>query len=165
MCADRLTGRFHRQSGLSLVELVMFIVIVSVGVVGILSVMNTVTARSADPMVRKQALAVAESMLEEIMLKDFTNPTGGFTGASTQANRQSFDDIGDYNGFATVGIFPIDSATAIAGLGSYNVAVAVVADGNLGGLAAAQVRRITVTVTGPANTTVVLDGYRTNYAP
>jgi len=56
------------QAGISLIELVMFIVIVSVGVVGILSVMNVTTKSSADPMIRKQALAIAESVLEEIEL-------------------------------------------------------------------------------------------------
>ena len=151
------------QRGVSLVELVMFIVIVSVGIVGILSVMNTVTGSSTDPMVRKQAHAIAESMLEEVELKDFANPSGGFTGASTQANRPLFDDIGDYNGFTTTGIYPVDSGTAISGLGSYNVSVTVTGAA-LGGIAASDASLITVTVTGPGNTTVVLHGYRTNYA-
>lgn len=61
-----------REAGISLIELVMFIVIVSVGVVGILSVMNITTKSSADPMIRKQALAIAESLLEEIELQPFT---------------------------------------------------------------------------------------------
>jgi MSHA pilin protein MshD len=60
------------QSGISFIELVMFIVIVSVGVAGILSVMNITTRSSADPLVRKQAIAVAESLLEEIELRPFT---------------------------------------------------------------------------------------------
>ncbi len=62
----------HKQAGISLIELVMFIVIIGVAVVGILSVMNITTKSSADPIVRKQALAVAESLLEEIELMPFT---------------------------------------------------------------------------------------------
>lgn len=58
-----------RQAGITLIELVLYIVIVSVGIAGILSVMNVTTQHSADPMVRKQALAAAESLLEEILLK------------------------------------------------------------------------------------------------
>ena len=62
----------RRSAGLSLVELVIFIVLVSGAVIGILSVMNVTTQGSADPMVRKQALAIAESLLEEIVLMPLT---------------------------------------------------------------------------------------------
>lgn len=61
-----------RQGGLSLIELVMFIIIVSTAVVGILQVVSLTTGRSADPLLRKQALAIAESLLEEVELARFT---------------------------------------------------------------------------------------------
>jgi MSHA pilin protein MshD len=60
------------QKGISLIELIMFIVIVSVSLAGILLVMNTITRGSADPLVHKQALAIAESLLEEVELMPFT---------------------------------------------------------------------------------------------
>ena len=56
--------------GFTLIEVIIFIVVVAAGLAGILLVSNTVVASSADPMVRKQAVAVAESMLEEILLKE-----------------------------------------------------------------------------------------------
>src|SRR5574340_819211 len=62
----------HNQRGVSLVELVMFIVIVSVAVAGILQVMNITNRGSADPLIHKQALAIAESLLEEVELMPFT---------------------------------------------------------------------------------------------
>ena len=62
----------HNQRGISLIELIMFIVIVSVALAGILLVMNVTTRSSADPVVRKQALAIAESLLEEAELMPFT---------------------------------------------------------------------------------------------
>jgi len=65
-------SRLSRQGGLSLVELVVFIVIVSVSIVGIFLVLNLATRTSADPVARKQALAIAESLLEEIELMPFT---------------------------------------------------------------------------------------------
>lgn len=62
----------HKQRGVSLVELIMFIVIVSVALAGILLVMNVTTKSSADPVIHKQALAIAESLLEEVELMPFT---------------------------------------------------------------------------------------------
>ena len=60
------------QRGISLIELIVFIVIVSVALAGILLVMNVTTKNSADPLIHKQALAIAESLLEEIELMPFT---------------------------------------------------------------------------------------------
>ena len=62
----------HKQRGISLIELIMFIVIVSVALAGILLVMNVTTKNSADPIIHKQALAIAESLLEEVELMPFT---------------------------------------------------------------------------------------------
>ena len=157
------------QNGLSLIELIMFIVIVSVGVLGILSVLNVTARNSADPMIRKQVLAVAEAMLEEVLTKDFSNPPGGFTPATpgnpTQAERPSFDDIDDYNMTGawnwTGGRSLLDTSTSIMGLASYTVTVTV-AGAALNGIAAANSKAVTVTVTG-GNETVTLIGYRTNY--
>jgi len=64
--------RSAHQRGASLVELVMFIMIVGIALAGTLLVMNRTTSQSGDPMLRKQALAIAESLLEEIELKGFT---------------------------------------------------------------------------------------------
>ena len=157
--------------GFSLIEVIVFIMIVSTALAGVLSVMNLTTQHSADPLVRKQAIAVAESMLEEVSLHDFTKPVGGFPGPYTQANRQYFDSIGDYNGFAPPGgIYPIDSAIPITGLTGYSVTVNV-ASADLGpaasliSAASNQSKLITVTVTGPDNVSVVLAGYRTAYGP
>ena len=158
----------RRYSGFSLVEALLFIVIVSVALAGVLSVMNFTTLHSADPLIRKQAIVVAESLLEEIMQHNFSNPIGGFGGVASQANRPLFDDIGDYNGFATTGIFPIDSATPIPALARYNASVRV-ADTALGPagsqIPAGSVKLITVIITGPDNVPIMLSGYRSAYAP
>ena len=159
MCTSR------RQAGVTLVELILYIAIVSVGIAGILSVMNITTLHSADPMVRKQAIAAAESLLEEILLKDFSNPSGGYSGA----DRSQFDDVDDYSGYASTGISTIDGSP-IAALADYDVSVSVVPEA-LGAVAAGQAKRITVTVSGPGTPTspggesIQISGYRTNYAP
>ena len=147
-----------RQAGFTLIELIIFIVVVSAGLAGILSVMNTVVKSSADPMVRKQTIAIAESLLEEILLKEYANPVGGYTGTT----RSQFDDVSDYAGYTTTtGIVDMMGAS-VAGLGSYNIApaVTVVSTSDLTGVTA---KKITVSVTDPAGNIISLSGYRSNY--
>ncbi len=166
MCIEPSFPREVRQRGISLVELIMFIVIISVAVVGVLLVMNLTTAHSADPLVRKQALAIAESLLEEIELQDFNNPDGGFTpaipGNPTLLERAKFDDVTDYNGFATTGIYAIDG-TPVTGLSGYNVLATRVEPKALGNIPAASAVLITVTVADPTGEKTVAAGYRVAY--
>jgi MSHA pilin protein MshD len=145
------------ESGVSLIELIMYIVIVSVAMAGILQVMNANTTFSADPLVKKQARAVAESLLEEIELQSFAT-------IANAAGRQNFNDVMDYDGYATTGVFPANgAAVAVSGLGDYNVAVAVsaVVWGNIPSTSAIQ---ITVTVNNlNASQVVEAIGYRVGY--
>lgn len=68
-----MSSMFRRTSrGVTLVELIVFIVIVGVAMAGLFAAFNTITAASADPQVRKQVLAIAESMMEEVQLMPFT---------------------------------------------------------------------------------------------
>lgn len=75
----------NRQRGITLVEQIVFIVVVSVGVLGVLSTMGPSLRFSADPQLRKQQLAIAESLLSEILHQPFTycDPDDG--NASTAA--------------------------------------------------------------------------------
>lgn len=146
----------HRERGMTLMELVLAIVVIGVGLAGVLVAFNQAVFRSADPMVRKQMLAIAEEMMEEISLKSFTvQPAVPGAGCG----RIPYDDVMDYNGYASVGICDIDG-NAIAALSSYNTAVAVAAGALPNGVAAL---RITVTVTHGADT-LSLVGYRTGWA-
>jgi MSHA pilin protein MshD len=153
-----------RQRGVSLIELIMFIVIVSISVAGILLVMNRVTGRSADPLIRKQALAVAESMLEEIQLQDM--PSGVACAGTLGANaaRTGASNVCDYNNYhTTAGILTFSTNGPVSGLESYNITnVSVTEIAALGGTAvtAGSGVQITVTVAGPAGTTVGASGYR-----
>jgi len=72
MCIERACRRSRMPRGFTLIELVIFIVIVGVGVVGILSVLNLTARNSADPLIRKQMLAIAEGLIEEVELMPFT---------------------------------------------------------------------------------------------
>ncbi|MGQ0546253.1 MAG: type IV pilus modification PilV family protein [Betaproteobacteria bacterium] len=186
--------RASAQRGVSLVELIVFIVVVSTAVMGVLGALNVATRSSADPMLQKQALAIAEALLEEIQLQPFTYcdpddaaaasalssadctggaggpndenrlPLGPEAGEARASATTPFDNVSDYNGFAMgPGITDLTGA-AIAGLGNYSASVAVANQG-LGAVPPADSLLITVTVTGPGDTTVVLHGYRLRYAP
>jgi len=50
----------------------MFIAIVGMAIAGVLVVYDRAVRSSADPMVRKQAIAVAESLLNEVLLQPFS---------------------------------------------------------------------------------------------
>jgi len=154
-----------KQRGISLVELIMFIVIVSVALAGILLVMNVTTKSSADPLVHKQALAAAESLLEEIELQDFISAAGA-TVPVNQANRASlYHIVSDYQGFNTTGIYTVDGVAPITGLGNYNITNVTVVSAALGNITSASnnAKLITVTVTDPQGNAMQISGYRTAY--
>lgn len=138
-----------------MVESIIFIVLVAVAIAGVMGVMNTVTARSGDPMVRKQAVAIAEALMEEVLLMPMTycDPdddnvltAAAGAGCAVAANDQTvlapqsgesryststpFDNVADYNGFDTAtasltGIRHIDGGL-ISGLDGYSATVSVV---------------------------------------
>lgn len=72
MCTELHRPTLARQRGISFVELIIFMVIIGVGLAGILNAMNLSTRLSADPLVRKQALMLAEGLMEEVQLARFT---------------------------------------------------------------------------------------------
>lgn len=61
-----------RQAGLTMIELIVFIVVVGLLVTVVLGSLSNIGARSADPLLRKQAMLRAESLLEEVSLAHFT---------------------------------------------------------------------------------------------
>lgn len=158
MCTDR---QAVRQRGLTLIELLVFIIIVSVGIAGILSVMNVVVKSSADPVIHKQAAAMVEAILEEIMSKDYA-PNAGYPqpAAATCPSRMLADDVDDYancNGAASIAGNDTLGADAIAGLAAYRATVvidAVTVEGR-------PMKKITVTVSGPVSFS--LSGYKASY--
>jgi len=145
-----MNERMRRHAGFTLIELVIFIVIVSVGITGILLVMNTVVASSADPMVRKQALALADSILEEILQKEYADPDG----TSGETTRATFDDVDDYNGKSNSTFTDLPSSLA-----SYLITIVVDAPAPLNGVTT---KRVRVTVSH-GNESITLTGYRGNY--
>ena len=160
MCTETGTGAAS-QSGASLIELVMFIVIVSTALGGVLLIMNQ--ANGADPLIRKQATTAAYSLLEEIESRDFMPAAGAAHARTTQANRTAYHTVGDYDGFAASGIFPVsDEASASPILTGYEVTVSVrPLAPSWNGIAAGGAVQIRVIVTAQGTGSVVAVGYRT----
>jgi len=173
--AKALDRRVHVSSGrcergMSLVELVMAIVIVSAALSGVLLTFDFGTARSADPMLQTQAQSVARAYLEEIIGQAYDDPDGNESGEV----RATFDDVDDYHALSNNGCVATSSACPSLGdcacdqlgqpvdeLPDYVVAVTV-SNTTLGAVAA---RRVDVLVTHAVNPDlrVNFSGYRTSY--
>ena len=182
------------QEGLSLIELILFIVIVGVGVAALLSVFNVAVRGSADPLVRKQLLAVAESVMEEVTLQPFTycdpsdaevltandadvgagncatlaeaqGVSGGESGQSRYSASSPFNNVNDYAGFSMSPIRDLQNAVVVP-LQNYSASVAITPAGDQFGLADAAALRIVVTASRlNSSEQLSLTGYRFRYAP
>lgn len=141
----------RRQRGVTLVELIMFIVIVSIALTGIVAVMRMTTADSGDPLRRKQALMLAEGLLEEVRSAGFTlcdpaSPNFDTAQSAAQCDiperwgrpsletpgARPFDNVNDYvaqpgvpaAAFDTGGVL-VDAAGAPIGLAGYAARVTI----------------------------------------
>lgn len=150
-----LRAQHRRQAGVTLIELVMFIVVIAIAVTGVLLVYANTVRYSADPVVRKQMLAVAEAMLEEAASMPFTycdpddldariagqavvsagdcastvEMIGPEAAEARHAPANPFDNVNDYAGFDTANATPAGitdiSGTVVRGLSGYRAQIAV----------------------------------------
>lgn len=172
----------RRQCGFSLIELLVFIVVVGVGVAGLVSVMNPSIRFSADPMRTKQMQAIAEALLNEIVHQPFTwcdpddpaastaqayaactwpQNTGTFTPGESRLGG-TFDNVDDYGGYSMVNVTDVTGGNAMAG---YTASVTIARAGSAMGLAD-NTAALSVTVTVSfGHDSFSLTGYRFRYAP
>jgi MSHA pilin protein MshD len=179
-----------RQHGITLIELIVFIVIVGVALTGMLTVFNLTARTGADPMIRKQMLAIAEGLMDEVAAQPFTwcdpdDPVAATAISAVCATQEFtapgapeagetrvgpappfFDNVNDYNGLAGI----INNITGTAMPVGYSAGITVVqsALGPLVPLAnqvpLAASLLITVTVSFN-NENLTVQGYRTRYVP
>lgn len=185
----------RRQGGVSLLELIVFIVVMGVGVLGLVSVIASLVRQSPDPMVRKQALAIAESLLLEIQQQAFTfcdpqdanattaastaNCTGGAAGSQDKGggalsgptpNSEARGGADPFDNVADYGGYTKSDFTDVVGGNAMTGYTATVAIARAGAgapfnLPDDAVLRITVTVQRAGIDPVSLTGYRIRYAP
>ena len=142
------------QTGVTLVELILSMVIISIALTGVFSVINLTVRHSADPIVQYQAIAIAEAYLEEILLQSAIDPDGTNDGET----RATYDNVSDYNGLNDAGARN-QQGGLLSSLSSYTVSVAV-ADQAIVGLTA---KKVTVTVSGPGVSGLALVGYKFDF--
>jgi len=149
------------------VELIVSIVVIAVAVTGVLLAVQFTTRHSADPMIRQQAVAIADAYMEEILLRPYQDPDG-----SDESSREKYDDVYDYN--ATDDQPPRDQRNSpMPGLENYRVKVEVENATNESGTPdrlgpsvqkLRQSAKITVTVINKsANVKFGLTGYKAKY--
>lgn len=151
------------QRGVSLIELIVFIVVVSVALVGLLSVFNQAVINSVDPMVRVTGIELAQAKLDEVLARKFdaNTPTGGVPACGSAepgavacagiSPNAAYDDVGDFDG-------QVDSPLA-----GYTLTTQVTNAGGELGLPAQQARRVTVQVALPNGETLQMSSYKVNF--
>lgn len=147
-----LTPTKSTQKGVSLIELIVFIVVVSIALLALVGVYRQATINNADPIIRMRALEAAQSLLDEIIsLKyDEQTPTGGVPACSTVGTNAcnnspdaNMNDVDDYHNFSDTP-YP-----------NYVRSVSVTTANNI--------KLITVSVTTPTNETFLLSAERANF--
>ena len=155
---------FRRQAGVTLVELIVALVIVGAALAGLVAVLARSNTASADPLLLQQKVAIAESLMGEILLKPYAVDATPITAGV----RETYNDVQDFNGYGLAngqvvyGIRDVDN-NAIPGLETYGVAVDVTAVA-LTNVPNGDALKITITVThqgDAAGDAFVLTGWRT----
>ena len=166
----------HKQRGMTLVEMVISIVIVSIAMTAMLTAFSTSMGRSADPLWKNKSLKLAQAYLDEILSKPYDEgtPTGGIPaydsvncatlGSESGESRALFDDVDDYKGLTDSP--PRLVTGAMTGYDGYGVVVDVVCAGSeVGGASVPndQSKRITITITPPNQSSMPFSVYRGNF--
>jgi prepilin-type N-terminal cleavage/methylation domain-containing protein len=106
-----------RRGGFTLIEFIVALVVIA-GAAAILTAFISPAAESADPLIQAQARSIATGYMDEILLRKHDQEPGDCAGG-----RGSWASIRCYDGLNQA---PTDQfGNPIAGLGDYQVAVAV----------------------------------------
>lgn len=152
----------RRAHGMTLIELVIAIVIISLGLAGVLTVYATTVKQSADPMLRKQMVSIAEEMLAEVTTQSYEALANATPAACA---RDLYNDSLDYHGYNSASCLPGGpriydrGGLPVAHLERYAVQVAVNAE-TWQGIPA---QKIVVTVSSPQGESITLTSWRTEW--
>lgn len=167
----------NHQAGLSLIELILSITVLSLVMSFMTATFSPMMIRSADPFVSIRAAELGESYLEEILSKAFDETMvvgtaircdspgeiacSATLGPDGNESREVFDDVDDYHGLTDSP--PIDLLGNQKPLyQNYQAAVSVVYAGQDLGLNNRMAKKITVTIRLPNEETMLFSVYRAN---
>lgn len=179
--------KLRAQSGVSLIELIIAIVVLGIAVVGVLTTLGRTTLLQVDPMIRAQSLALAESFMDEVTGKPFYSPDADprfdedasppidpcadmpdlndLSGSSRTDMLNSVCAFNGYNADTHEGGVTAPDGTTIPGLGAYNVRIEVGNSGLDTPFSSAPdncILRIAVAVDDATGTPTRLQAYRTS---
>jgi MSHA pilin protein MshD len=150
----RKVSSLKAHQGVSLIELIVFIVVISIASAALLKTYIYSVVRNADPLIQVRALELAQARLDEIIaLKyDENTPTGGVPACGTPSvlacDNKPDDNRNDVDDFNNV------SDTLYTG---YTRNVTVTSADNR------KIITVTVTATPPQNFTVTLAAEKANF--
>ena len=149
------------QTGVSLIETIVFVVVVSIALVALVRVFSASVSESVDPVVRIRALELGQAQLDEVLARKFdeNTPTGGVPPCDSATGVAcagivadgDYDDVGDFNAYVN---------NAYDG---YSISVSVTSAGADIGLPDTQARLINVSVSMPTGDTLSLSSYKVNF--
>tara|TARA_R110002124_G_scaffold263282_1_gene429560 strand:- start:72477 stop:72968 length:492 start_codon:yes stop_codon:yes gene_type:complete len=159
------------QSGATLVELVITIVIISVAIAGVVGAFSLIAGRSADPLNQTRAVALAQLYMDEILSRkyDENTPVGGVpkqpgcTIGTEEASRAGYDDVDDYNAISDAVPENAEGTPLTADYSGFLVSVVVQCAGGDLGLPSGDAKRVDLTITDPGGQGYSFSVYRANY--
>ena len=157
--------------GFTLIEIIVTLVVLAIAATSLLSLFSGTVRTSADPMIQQQAISIAEAYMEEILLRDFSDPQVVESGSrEVGETRINYDDVQDYNWLGDDLIqdkkVRDQNNVVIDELLDYEVEVTVVGvelGPALKKILADNSMQIDITVTHPAISPITISAYRTNY--
>lgn len=170
-----------KQKGVTLIELVISIVILSIAVVAVMSSFGYSISHSADPLWRNKTLKLAQLYFDEILAKNFDDqtPVGGapvvvnpncavtYLGPDTHGGsletREDYNDVDDYNGLSESP--PLSLLGSLdSSYDSYSVSVSVICDGNtVSASGINQAKKIMLSITPPGEDAFTFAAYKGNF--
>lgn len=169
------------NSGFTLVEMIVFIVVLAVGLSGVVLVINRTLLDAPEALINTRAMEISQLYLDEILTKkyDENTPQGGSPPCDSPGNpactaaagfgtdpgeaaRDRYDDVDDYH---NPGFQPVADANgnALPNYTDYEVRIDVTYAGTELGLASRRAKRISLTIRTPRNQQIPVTVYRTNF--